>query len=108
MWGGGFTIVQSRGRAQAWVSKVRAFVCLCVRVCVRTHAAGLFVHPRKIDNWREASLAGSCTCAAAAVRRRREVARVCRNVGSKIWDSWTLDCFVCLFFLFSLFFLIKA
>lgn len=35
---GGFTIVQSRERAQARVSKVRVFVCLCVRVCVRTHA----------------------------------------------------------------------
>lgn len=75
---GGFTIVQSRERAQARVSKVRV-LCVCVSVCpclcahARTRAAGLFVHPRKIHNWREASLAGSCTCAAAAVRRRREV-----------------------------------
>lgn len=42
---GGFTIVQSRERAQARVSKVRVFVRLCVRVCVSTHARSRLVCP---------------------------------------------------------------
>lgn len=38
---GGFTIVQSRERAQAWVSKVHVFVCLCLCAHARAQQACL-------------------------------------------------------------------
>lgn len=64
-----FTIVQPRERAQVWLSESMC-VCVSAFVCTRAQQACLSSRGKHVIGGRRRQ-PHSCTCAAAAVRRRR-------------------------------------